>query len=486
MSGRDILALALDNLWRKKLRAVLTIAGVTIAIATFVAMLSFTAGNQRYMDDIYSRLGLMANVHVYPEDEDGAEEGPVLDAEALERFEDLDGVRMVHPFFNFDVTVAVADTSVTTSARAMPRRVLRTQLFEQIFPDADFTSDHAAEALVTHEFLEAAGLSKGDSLVGRELILSLKVASLDSAAAGAMADPGTILGDLATLHLDSLRVPGYLRRSAMQILTLGAGGFLDGFLNRQATVRDTLTIRSVGVNDPSVRMNLGATVLLPEGRARRLSEAGIILGGDPAALLAAARGGRLFAPGDDGDGRVYPMVVIQLEPTAHFTAVTDTLEALGYRTFSFAEQFQEMQRFYLYFYLGMGAVGLIALATAALGILNTMVMSITERFREIGILKSLGADEGDIRRIFLCESAAIGAIGAALGIGFGWLGARVASMIMRAVMSREELVVFDPFATPLWLVGLAFAFGLLVSLLAGTWPAARAARVDAVEALRSE
>ena len=134
----------------------------------------------------------------------------------------------------------------------------------------------------------------------------------------------------------------------------------------------------------------------------------------------------------------------------------------------------------------LGIIGLIALITASLGIVNTMVMSIIERKREIGLLKSLGADERDIRILFLFESGVIGALGAATGIIFGWLITRLASLVARAIMARQGLDEMELFDLPGWLVLTAFLFGLIVSLLAGFYPAARAARVDPVEALRNE
>lgn len=100
---------------------------------------------------------------------------------------------------------------------------------------------------------------------------------------------------------------------------------------------------------------------------------------------------------------------------------------------SLAKQFDEMQRIMVYFYLGLGVVGIIALVTASLGIINTLVMSITERRREIGILKSLGADDSDIRRLFLVESGVIGVIGASAGVVVGWVGTRVAAMVGKII-----------------------------------------------------
>jgi putative ABC transport system permease protein len=115
-----------------------------------------------------------------------------------------------------------------------------------------------------------------------------------------------------------------------------------------------------------------------------------------------------------------------------------------------------------------------------------MVMSITERRKEIGILKSLGADDSDIRALFLVESGIIGLMGTVGGICFGWLIARVASAVAQAYMKSQGVPAIDLFALPPWLVLIALATGVAVSVLAGFYPAARAARVDPVEALRGE
>jgi putative ABC transport system permease protein len=115
-----------------------------------------------------------------------------------------------------------------------------------------------------------------------------------------------------------------------------------------------------------------------------------------------------------------------------------------------------------------------------------MVMSITERRKEIGVLKSLGADEGDIRRLFLVESGVIGAIGTCVGIVFGWLITRIISAVAQMYMRNQGIPGVDMFSLPVWLVLVAVGIGVGVSVLAGSYPAARAARVDPVEALRGE
>jgi putative ABC transport system permease protein len=207
---------------------------------------------------------------------------------------------------------------------------------------------------------------------------------------------------------------------------------------------------------------------------------------DPTDMFAALRSGTLLARSGDLSGETYPRVTLDLNQNASYDAVKDSVEKLGYRTFSYVEQFKEIRRFFFYFNIALSIVGMIALVTASLGIVNTMVMSILERTREIGVLKSLGADDRDIRLLFLAESGMIGTVGAVLGIVAGWIISRIASIVAKIVMERQGIPEMDMFTLPWWLVAIALVFGLLVSLGAGLYPASRAARVDPVQALRNE
>jgi putative ABC transport system permease protein len=128
----------------------------------------------------------------------------------------------------------------------------------------------------------------------------------------------------------------------------------------------------------------------------------------------------------------------------------------------------------------------VALFVAALGIVNTMVMSILERTREIGVMKAIGASDAEIRTIFFAEAATIGAVGAVCGLILGWLVTRLANAVVniRFLPAGEEPV--NLFYFPLWLILGAVGFSIVVSLLAGLYPAGRAARVDPVKALRHD
>ena len=487
MTGRDLADVSLRNLWRTKLRTVLTIAGVVIAIATFVAMLSYAAGTHRYFTTAFDEFGFLNQMSVAPKNDNAAEmdEVAILDRAAIGEISQIPGVRFAYPYSTFDVAAVVLDTVVTTTARSLPIDAVRTKLFSKLLGGSGFSSESAHEAIVMPEFVELVGV-KPDSLLGRTLIISMRVASLDSALASVVDHPVREAQELLrTVNPDSILYKDYRRRFLQRELGDRFRRFFDGLMGRTVTVSDTLVITGVAPDDPEYRFRT-APIVIPEGTAERLSSTGFVVSGNPADLLLAARHGKLFETTGAYDGRSYPRVTLELEPLANHKAVKDSLKAMGYHAFSFAEQFDEMQRFMVYFYLGLGVVGLIALVTASLGIINTLVMSITERRREIGILKSLGADEGDIRRLFLMESAVIGALGSVVGIIAGWVGTRVVAAIAKVIMEREDMPIFDPFALPLWLMALALGFGILVSVAAGIYPAGRAARVDPVEALRSE
>jgi ABC-type antimicrobial peptide transport system permease subunit len=489
MTFRDLIDLSAGNLWRKKLRAILTVSGVIIAIATLVAMLSFAAGNHKYVTEGYSELGLLTRMTVFPRtghSDTDSTEAARLDNSAIDLLSAIPGVKLVYPYVDLEVTAALADTQFTTQARVLSGDALKTQMYSTILSGVSFSTEDAREAIVTRDFVNLAGITHADSLVGKQLIISTKAASLDSALAGVFGGPGIRFnGPMADIDPDSLSDPGYRSRALQRELNARARSFFDGLMKHQMRIADTLTIVAVAPEVENYQIRT-APIVIPEATARRLTSAGIGLGGDPTELLAAMQTGELFRPGGAADSKTYPRVTMELQATASITAVKDSVEALGFQGFSLAEQFDEVQKFFVYYYLGLSVIGLIALLTASLGIVNTMIMSITERRKEIGILKALGADEREIRLIFLAESGAIGFVGSAAGILIGWLGTRVFAVIAKVVMQRIEMPIFDPFTLPVWLIFVALAFGILVSLLAGAYPSGRAARVDPVEALRGE
>ena len=486
MNGRDLLELSIGNLWRTKLRTFLTMAGVVIAVAAFVALLSFGAGNRKFITDQYTRFGLFSTMEVYARTNrtDDTTEVVPLDKNALEELSRIPGVKLAFPFNAFEVTASIADTHIVTRARSLTEEGLRSGVFKGIMGQLKFSSDTAAEVIVSDEFMRLTGIDDPESLVGHQLVLSARSPSLDSAVINLIDDQeDKIWSRLKDIHFDSLFNSTYRQHIMRQELNEGLRKFIDGLMNRQLTVYDTLKILGVADTKSGIQTY---PVVITEKTAQHLSGHGMGVGSDPVAIFSAMRNGTFFNDKQTTDSRNYPKVTLEFDPYTPYQHVKDSVQALGFRAFSYAEQFEEMQRFFLYYNLGLGIIGLIAMVTAALGIVNTMVMAITERKREIGIIKSLGADERNLRMIFLVESMVIGSMGAITGILCGWIATRIVSRVFQVILIREEIPVFDPFALPFWLIVLAFVFSLVVSLLAGLYPAIRASRVDPVEALRSE
>ncbi|NTV64057.1 MAG: ABC transporter permease [Oscillochloris sp.] len=135
----------------------------------------------------------------------------------------------------------------------------------------------------------------------------------------------------------------------------------------------------------------------------------------------------------------------------------------------------------------LSSIGGLALFVASLGIVNTMIMAIYERTREIGTLKAIGASRGDIRTMFMIEAGLIGALGGVIGIIGGWLLGILLNQVIIWYIRQEKIPIEATFfVTPWWLALAALGFAALVGVLAGLYPAARAARLDPLVALRYE
>src|SRR4029077_17528309 len=134
----------------------------------------------------------------------------------------------------------------------------------------------------------------------------------------------------------------------------------------------------------------------------------------------------------------------------------------------------------------LGIFGSLALAVASLGIINTLVMAILERRREIGVLKALGASDKDVRQLFFAEAGVMGLVGGAAGVALGWGIGRLIQLGTNYYLRQQQIPTENIWTVPFWLVACAIAFSLLVSLSGGFYPASRAARLDPVEALRYE
>jgi putative ABC transport system permease protein len=159
---------------------------------------------------------------------------------------------------------------------------------------------------------------------------------------------------------------------------------------------------------------------------------------------------------------------------------------MGFSTFSLLDATRNLRIFFTIFDSLLGIFGSLALAVSTLGIVNTLVMAILERRREIGVLKALGAADRDVKQLFFAEAGVMGLMGGIFGVGMGWLIGRAVTFGTNIYLRRQDLPAAHVFSVPLWLILGGIVFSVAVSLVAGLYPASRAARLNPVEALRYE
>ena len=182
----------------------------------------------------------------------------------------------------------------------------------------------------------------------------------------------------------------------------------------------------------------------------------------------------------------YLTVSVRVTRASQVRAVQDAIKKLGFNTFSILDATRSLQRFFAVLDLFLGIFGSLALAVASLGIVNTLVMAILERRREIGIMKAIGGSDDDVKKLFFAEAGAMGVLGGAAGVLLGWGIGRIINFGTNIYLQRQDLPPEQIWSVPWWLVFGAVGFALVVSLVSGLYPASRAARLDPVQALRYE
>src|SRR5258707_15297582 len=159
---------------------------------------------------------------------------------------------------------------------------------------------------------------------------------------------------------------------------------------------------------------------------------------------------------------------------------------MGFSTFSLLDATRNLRLFFTIFDLLLAIFGSLALSVATLGIINTLVMALLERRREIGILKALGAADRDVKQLFVVAAGVMGLLGGVLGADMSWRIGKAVTWGTNLYLPRQNLPPAHVFSVPWWLVLSEIAFAIVVSLAAGLYPATRAARLNPVEALRYE
>src|SRR6476659_10500680 len=177
--------------------------------------------------------------------------------------------------------------------------------------------------------------------------------------------------------------------------------------------------------------------------------------------------GELWSTLRPSETKTYIALIVRVSKSKAVSQVEDEIRKQGFSTFSILDASKGITRFFTFLDLFLGIFGSLALAVASLGIVNTLVMAIMERRREIGIMKALGAADSDVQQLFFFEAGVMGFLGGVLGVLFGWLLGRALTFGTNVYLQRQNLNPIELSSVPWWLVLAALVFAVLVSLAAG-------------------
>lgn len=442
----DLLQAALTSLWQRKFRSFLTVLGVLIGTTAVIVMISLGFGlTQAQLGSIENQRSLrQVTIHKGPQKVERGKKPPRMDDALLQELKLLPGVVRTWPVYELQGEAKLGGQAQFLMIQAVPAYALQYQGF-----------DFAAGALPT-----------GGSQLG--LVLGSMVPD-------SMIDPFTgksALGSGKEVIGKTLKVT-FMSSDEGRTDPNGQGGqplpqpkkvsaVVSGLLNGKPGV---YTMDSV-----SIFADLDETVK---------------------ALKKANPGKALPGQDTNSEGRptgtfLYSRFVLETDSVEDAEALHKLTRELGYDAQADIEWIKQVQQQALLIQAVFGGIGAISLLVAAIGIANTMMMSVYERTKEIGVMKVLGARLGDIRKLFLLEAAGIGFFGGLLGTALslllsGLLNDALGPTLGNGMGGSATTISIIPG----WLLLAGIGFATFIGTVAGLLPAQRAMRLSALEAIRN-
>jgi ABC-type antimicrobial peptide transport system permease subunit len=492
----DLLRLAFRNLREAKLRATLTSMGVIVGVAVIVTMVSFGLGLQRNMLSRFRALDLFNEMRVFgknvfamaaagnnrnsnqrgenPNDRRGPSFRPdkeptrILDDAAIAEISKIPGVAYVEPSLSIFTFVRANGHSQIESigGASVPNASSR---FKEFKAGTMISAPDADEAVVKDTFARDFGFAKPEDAIGKTIEFLA-------------APSGNTTREKAKPKDEEEEAPGFFGLPLDQDSSGDAG-------SGELVAR---TFRIVGVINTEIKEGAGQgglRGLLPDARIYITLKAAREWSSEhrgPMGMVALALARQSGSLGQS-EGEGYDSAVIRVTDPVVLTEVRRQLTEKGFGSFSIVDQLDQIRTIFLIIDSVLGLLGGISLLVASFGIANTMIMSILERTREIGIMKAIGAEDREIKLIFFFEAAVIGLTGGVIGSLAAWgIDAVANRLAYRFILKPQGASFVDFFYLPpyLWLGAISFA--LAVSILAALYPAARAARIDPVRALRHD
>ena len=461
MKGYDLLELAVRNLRQSKLRNGLTTVGISVGVASLVAMLSLGVGLQQLATRRLAGSGMFDTVFVtsrqdfrgFDREDDAKaphpEQAPVLDEPARVKITQLPNVTEVEPEIRVMGEVVSGGETHFGFVTGLPMSARENEAFDTL-KGKFFSSDNADEAILLMDFAKELNPKNPSELIGQDITLALR------RAAGAVA--------------------GFVRSSASSRAA------------RATPAAEAMATISASPWCASSRSCASSALIdqEPYGGMRTVSRGRIFLPVRTTERLNMAQFTDMRSSLRGASGKTYMTLTVRVKDPAKVQGVQDAINQMGFRTFSVLDATKSLRRFFTVLDLFLGIFGSLALAVATLAIINTLVMAVLERRREIGVMKAIGASDGDVKKLFFTEAGAMGFFGGVLGIALGFAIGKAINIGTGIYLQRHQLPAEPVWIMPVWLIGAAIAFSIVVSLLAGLYPASRAARLDPVQTLKYE
>ena len=449
MKHEDLLRVCLQNLLRRKSRTILTVLGVLIGCCSIVIMVSLGIGMKESQEKLLAELGDLTIITVTaPQKGHGKKK---LDDKLLKTIRELDGVEGVTPKLGFDAYSCrllagpgnryVADWSMLAGLDTAQMDKMGYQLTDGNYPAAP-----------------------GEVVVGQYFAYNFR---------------------------DTLRPEG-----ANTINRWDSGMDEDGRLLPPPDayfdpLKQPLTLEVTGADGSTFTVPLKAVGAVKEDNAKgyETSDGVMMSVADLQALLKRAANGR----STPNSTPAYDSVLVKVSGIKQVDPVETAIKNLGYSTESMESIRKPMEKEARQKQMMLGGLGAISLIVAALGITNTMIMSISERTKEIGVMKSLGCYVYDIRVLFLAEAGAIGFIGGVIGSVISFVISLVINLVslgfapenfLPAMLGAEGISRVS--VIPPWLYLFALVFSVFIGLGSGYYPANKAVQIPALEAIKSE
>src|ERR1700676_4857211 len=456
MKFYDVADLAVRNLRESVFRNSLTTIGISVGVASLVAMLSLGMGLQQLASRRLQKSGLfdtvvatsrrdLRNFREQREEGPAPAESPLLDETARKKIAQIPGVLEAYPDIRFVTVVRFDGKPHLTMVAGIPFSAKNNNDAFDGMQGRFFSSDAGPEVILQKSFAE-------------ELLGITPKPGTDTTNIAELAKP--LLGKELTMR--------YAERTSSP--SSSAVGQSDSAAYSVVSRERVLKIVGLTDLDPdSLRGTARARVFLPLKLAQVLH-----------IMLSNLR------DTSASDLPSYTSLSVRVQNPNRVPAVEDAIKKMGFGAFSIVDATRSMRQFFAVLDGFLAIFGSLALAVASIGIVNTLVMAILERRREIGIMKAIGASDGDVKKLFFAEAGAMGILGGIAGVVLGWAIGQVINLGTNVYLKRQSLPPEHFWSVPWWLVGFALVFALGVSLISGYYPAGRAARLDPLRALRYE